>query len=199
MPPDSTPILETERLLLRRFTRADLDELYDLVYADPRVKATWSGATGTAEEIKQRFAANHIDPPGDYGFRAILRKSDGALLGLMGFQTHEPGEGEEIYYLLTPSAPNRCVGFDPAVIEVELTYALGYAYWKQGYALEMGKALIAWGFAQFGITRILQGVLATNQNSINLMRRLGFHLEPGLAENTVVGVLERGVEASDPR
>ena len=40
-------ILETPRLRLREFCLADLEEIYRLVYADPRVKDTWSGATGT--------------------------------------------------------------------------------------------------------------------------------------------------------
>jgi [ribosomal protein S5]-alanine N-acetyltransferase len=188
---ETHPILETGRLLLRRFTLADLAELYRLVYADPLVKNTWSGAAGTEEEIMARFAACHIDPPGDFGFRAVVRQADCALLGLMGFQIHDPGEGEEIAYLLTPSAPDRRVGFDPRGREVELTYALGHAYWKQGYALEMGQAVIEWGFARLGIVRILQGVMARNTNSINLMRRLGFVIESGLGQDIVVGVLER--------
>ena len=119
----------------------------------------------------------------------MLLKDGGSLIGLMGFQPHEAAAGEEIPYLLTENEPRRRVGFDPDFIEAELTYALGRVYWKRGYATEMGSAMIRWGFTTLGIGRVIQGVLSSNRNSINLMRRLGFRIEQGLHGNTV-GVLE---------
>lgn len=181
-------ILETKRLTLRRFTLADLDELYDLVYADGTVKSTWSGRTGTPDEIKAGFAREHIEPVGDFGFRAIVRKSGSQLLGLMGYQQHLPDE--DISYLLSKESPNRTISSNPDFIEVELTYALGQAYWKQGYATEMGLALVRYGFEQMKIKRIIQGVLGDNHHSINLMRRLGFRIEKQLKADGVVGVLD---------
>jgi RimJ/RimL family protein N-acetyltransferase len=169
----------------------DLDEIYRLLYADPRVKDTWSGATGTVEEIKQRFAANWILPKDDLSFWAVVLKERNTLIGLMGFQIHEPGEGEDIYYLHSEDEPNRRVGFDPNFIEVELTYALGLNYWQQGYATEMGKAVVVYGFETLGIGRIIQGVMTSNVNSVNLMRRLGFRMEKGIDPNQMVGILER--------
>ncbi len=188
-------ILETQRLILRRFATGDLDEIYRLVYADPLVKDAWSGVTGTAEEIKERFAARHILPEGHFDLRAMVLKDTGTLIGLMGFQRHAPGEGEEIGYLLSEEEPARRVGFDPGFIEVELTYALGRAYWKQGYATEMGRAIIAYGFETLGIGCIIQGVRAANLNSVNLMRRLGFRIEKGLDPGQVVGILRAPKEA----
>ena len=115
----------------------------------------------------------------------------------MGFQRHAPGEGRDIWYLQSESAPNRRVGFDPNCVEVELTYALGRAYWKQGYATEMGRALVAYGFDKLGIGRIIQGVRSDNSNSVNLMRRLGFHIENGLDPGEVVGILDSANQAVD--
>jgi len=184
-------ILETSRLLLRDFELDDLDEIYRLVYADPEVKRTWSGVTGTPEELKERFAQRYVLPESRFGLKAIAIKETGQLLGLMGFQVHERAQGAEIEYLLTQEAPQRAVNFDPGCLEVELTYALGRAHWKKGYALEMGQAIVAYGFAELGIGRILQGVLASNRNSIALMERLGFRIEQGLNGENVVGSLER--------
>lgn len=183
-------ILETQRLFLRRFVREDLDELYRLVYADPTVKDTWSGVVGTPAEIKERFAHEYIVPAGDFGLRAVGLKVTGNLVGLMGFQRHDPGEGQEIYYLLSEDAPDRRVGFDPNYIEAELTYALGREHWKHGYVTEMGRALIRYGFEQLGLGRIIQGVLAHNTNSVRVMERLGFRVEKGLHPGQVVGVLD---------
>ncbi|MBV7327811.1 GNAT family N-acetyltransferase [Chloroflexi bacterium TSY] len=183
-------ILETERLILRRFTMDDLDEIYRLVYADRRVKDGWSGAQGTPEEIKERFADRWILPEDDLRFRAVVIKQTNTLIGLMGFQIHEPEEGDDIYYLHSENEPNRRVGFDPNYIEVELTYALGHDYWKRGYATEMGKAIIVYGFEELGIGRIIQGVMTSNPSSINLMRRLGFRIEKGTHPGVTVGVLD---------
>ncbi len=121
-------ILETDRLILRTFEMSDLDRIYELVYADPMVKDTWSGATGTPDDLKQRFARRYIQSPGTFGLRALVRKSDNSLVGLMGFQRHEPGQGNDIYYLLSQNDPELKVGFDPDFVEVELTYALGRSF-----------------------------------------------------------------------
>lgn len=184
-------ILETPRLVLRDFELDDLDEIYELVYADPLVKDTWSGVTGTPGELKNRFASRYIRPKSSFGLKAVVLKPTGTLVGLMGFQLHEPAEGDDIYYLQSVETPHRTVNNDPNCLEAELTYALGRAFWKQGYATEMGRAIIAYGFNTLGIGRIIQGVLAQNANSIKLMRRLGFKIEPGLNPDAVVGILDK--------
>jgi RimJ/RimL family protein N-acetyltransferase len=184
-------ILDTPRLVLRDFEMDDLDEIYRLVYADPQVKNTWSTVTGTPEAIKNRFADRHIRPGGKFGLKAIGLKPIQVLIGLMGFQVHEPAEGEAIDYLLTEEAPHRTVNHDPGCLEAELTYALGRAYWKRGYATEIGQAMIAYGFQSLGIGRIIQGVLASNSNSIRLLQRLDFRIEQGLKGKSVVGILDK--------
>jgi len=181
-------ILETKRLILRRFTLADLDDLYELVYADPVVKNAWSGAKGTPEEIKRGFAKGTIHPQGEFGFRAMVLKETDAVIGLMGFQRHDPAE-EDLSYLASEDEPNRKVGLDPNYIEIELTYAMGRPYWKNGYATEMGKAVIVYGFKELGLGRIIQTVSRQNPNSVNLMRRLGFRLENYIDPESVVGIL----------
>jgi RimJ/RimL family protein N-acetyltransferase len=176
-------LIETERLILRRFNLDDLDEIYRLVYADPAVKVTWSGATGKSDEIKARFAERHILANGDFCLHALVSKEMSTLIGLMGFQRHPPGAGHNIWYLQSEDEPNRSVGFNPDFIEVELTYALG-------------RALVPYGFDTLGIGRIIQGVRRDNPNSINLMRRLGFRIENGLEPSEVVGILDSANRAT---
>jgi [ribosomal protein S5]-alanine N-acetyltransferase len=183
-------ILETPRLILREFIAVDLDEVFDLLYADRQVNDTWSGATGTRQEIIDRFSRNHIQRQDKFGFKAVMVKESNHLTGLMGFQPHDQAGGKDIAYLQTREHPDRTVNFDPDCLEVELTYALGRAYWKKGYATEMGQAIISYGFQSLGIGRIIQSVLGHNQNSINLMQRLGFRLEHGYSGN-VVGILDK--------
>ena len=188
--------LETKRLVIRPFTTGDLDEIYRLVYADSTVKSAWSGQTGTESQIKAAFARRHVDCADSFCYRAVLRKDDEQLLGLMGFQRYHPDE--DLGWLVFEHGPP--VGWRrPDLIEVELTYALGSAYWGQGYATEAGQAVIAHGFDQMSIARIVTGTLASNLRSIALMQRLGFvvqrNLNPDLAcdddgAQAVVGILE---------
>jgi RimJ/RimL family protein N-acetyltransferase len=186
---DSTIILTTERLILRHFAKDDVDDAYRLLYADEEVKRGWSGITGTPEEIKNGFRTRHLNPADKFGMRALCLK-EGELIGLMGFQRHEKAEGSEISYLLTASEQNRRVGHIPNHIEAELTYAIGRPYWKQGYASEIGRAMVTYGFETIGIRQIIQGVLAWNETSIKLMQRLDFRTEDGLNGENVVGILD---------
>jgi RimJ/RimL family protein N-acetyltransferase len=88
---------------------------------------------------------------------------------------------------------------DPDLLEVELTYAFGRAYWGRGYATEAGQAMLAYGFDEMGIARIINDVSSENQRSVNLMRRLGFELQRNLhpkpfgehsRTSAVIGILE---------
>lgn len=173
-----------------------MDEIYRLVYADPAVKNVWSGQTGTEDQIKAVFTHCHVDCADDYCYHAVLRKGDGRLLGLMGFQRHRPDEdlGWLVFEHRSPVGWRR-----PDLVEVELTYAFGRAYWGHGYATEAGRAAIAYGFGEMGIARIVNGTLAANHRSIALMQRLGFviqrNLNPdlmgdGVDAQAVVGILE---------
>lgn len=189
-------VLETERLVVRPFTADDLDEIYALVYADPQVKEAWSGRTGTPDEIKASFAREHVDRADDFGYKAVVLKEGNRLLGLMGFQRYLPDE--DASWLVFEHCPPQ--GWrDPRLIEVELTYAFGRAYWGHGYATEAGRAMIEYGFDEMGIARIVNGTSGDNHRSIALMRRLGFaiqrnlYLEPsgeGPGGLAVVGILE---------
>ena len=182
-------ILETDRLVLRHFENEDIEDVYRLLYADEEVKRGWAGVEGTPDELKRRFTDKYFHPRDEFGLRAVCLRQ-GELIGLMGFQRHEKAEGSEIWNLLTESEPNRKVGQDDEHIEAELTYALGRAYWKKGYALEMGTAMVTYGFEKIGIRQIIQGVLAWNSNSVNLMKRLGFTVEDRLRPGGVVGILD---------
>jgi hypothetical protein len=108
----------------------------------------------------------------------------------MGFQRCAPDE--DTSSLVLDSDPGHRVGGEPGFIEVELTYALGLSYWGKGYATEMGRALIEYGFTALGIHRIINGVAVDNEHSIRLMRHLGFRIEPNASATSqgTNGILE---------
>jgi len=171
--------LETQRLLLRPFVEVDVDAIYALVYADSQVREAWSGYTGPPETFRLRFRGKAVwHAEGGFGFLAVVRKADDRLLGLMGFQRYEPGEDTSHMRFVDPKEQ---VGTDPTLTEVELTYALGRAYWGLGYATEAGQALIEFGFRRLGIDRIVNAVLVhPDHRSLALIERLGFRVVANL-------------------
>lgn len=125
--------LETERLLLRRFTEADLDDLVAL-NGDPDVMRT------TPEGVLTRSQTEHDYFPayfaqyerGDrYGFWAAIEKASGTFLGWFHFLPDKEADPDE----------------------PELGYRLHKAAWGKGYATEGSRALIHNGFTELGVRR----------------------------------------------
>lgn len=185
-------MLETERLLIRPFAPADIDRIYALVYADERVRTLWSGYAGSLEQFRERFETDgHWRERDGWGFLALVPKATGLPIGLMGFQRHVPGE--DLGYMRFADPADQ-VGAAPGRLDAELTYAVGHAFQRQGYALEAGRALVSFGFGRLGISRILNSVSTANPGTLGLIGRLGFRIEPNLAPldpPRVIGVLER--------
>lgn len=170
-------VLETERLILRSFHPEDQKEIHRLVYADPRVAPGWTGRTWALDEIKESFARKLAQRANGLDFQAMVLKATGELMGLIGFQLYEEGEIEQ-YMIFEHAASRRA--YDPAFVEVEITYALGYVFWHKGYATEAGRALIEHGFRELNIGRIVNSVAEENVHSVNLMKRLGLRIERSL-------------------
>jgi RimJ/RimL family protein N-acetyltransferase len=163
-----------------------------LLYADPAVADNWTGLSRTREDVQKRFATHKVwRLEQGFGFRAVALKDSGILIGLMGFQKYEIDEDTSFIVLPDGSSP---VGRDPTLLEAELTYALGRAYWGQGYATEAGLALLDHGFTHAGIGRIVNEVRAANVRSVNLMKRLGFHVIPNVRPRAdgpgIIGILD---------
>ena len=149
--------LETNRLALRRFTEADVDNLYDLD-RDPAVMRFINGGKPTPRDAIQqetlpRFL--HYDERfAGYGCWAAVEKSSGDFLGWFAFQP--PGAG----------------GPD----EVELGYRLRGSAWGKGYATEGARALIRKGFAELGVRRVVAQTMAVNRASRRVMEKAGLTL-----------------------
>src|SRR5688500_4061794 len=97
--------LETERLILRRFTEDDVDNLYELD-SDPAVVRYTSGGPSTPrEEIEREHIPHYLGYyerfPG-FGFWAAIEKSTGAFLGWFHFRPpkDEPLDTPELGYRL---------------------------------------------------------------------------------------------------
>jgi RimJ/RimL family protein N-acetyltransferase len=119
--------LETERLVLRRFTGADLDLLVELD-GDPEVMRYITGGRPTSreelrDEVLPAFLRYYQRSPG-HGFWAAVEKATGQFLGWFHLR---PPEGA------SPDEP-------------ELGYRLRRSAWGKGYATEGSRALIRMAF-----------------------------------------------------
>jgi len=149
--------LETQRLVLRRFTPADVDDLVRLD-ADPEVMRFVTGGIPTArEEMEHEVLPAFLDYyrryPG-FGFWAAIEKSAGEFLGWFHFRPRP----------------------DAAPGEVELGYRLRRSAWGRGYATEGSRALIRKGFAEFGVQRVTAEAMAVNLASRRVMEKAGLSL-----------------------
>jgi RimJ/RimL family protein N-acetyltransferase len=57
--------------------------------------------------------------------------------------------------------------------EVELAYALGSEAWGRGLATEIARAILAIGFCQLQLSRVVAFTLKSNEPSMRVMERVG--------------------------
>lgn len=147
--------LETERLILRRFTPDDADLLVALD-SDPEVMRYLSGGPATPREVIEREILPsfiHSYERHGYGCWAAIQKSSGNFLGWISLRPR-----------------------DGAQDEASLGYRLHRAAWGQGYATEGARALLRRGFAELGTRRVLATTYEENHASRRVMEKLGLTL-----------------------
>jgi len=173
---------ETSRLLLRRFTSAD-EAIHEVVFSDPDVCRFYCGRTRTLEEVREWLVYRAWQGRDeDLGFWAVIRRDDERLLGLVALQAYVP------HWIVWPDDPDASMNR----LEVELSYALGRPFQREGYATEACGALVRHAFETLRIPRLAYGVDGANERSVALMRRLGFTLGRNLhpdGAGDVTGVL----------
>lgn len=179
------PALTTERLSVRPLTSEDFPAYRALEpdIPDDRQRATLAWRVASYRELGAL-----LQPP--YGERAIALGAGGALVGLCGLV---PSFGP---FGLLESWPRdhdeeRARRFLPAV---GMYWMLDPAHRGNGYATEAAAALIAYGFGEMRLQRIVATTEPANTASQAVMRRLGMRLdrnpEPEPPWFQVVGILD---------
>lgn len=156
------PLFETERLRVRHFTPADLDDFAELC-ADPLVlRYVGDGTTLTRDEVahwievcQTKYATR------GYGTSAVFEKASGAFTGYCG----------------VVRAPDR--DFD------ELIYVFHQQAWGKGYATEVGRAMLEYVFGRSSLPNIYATIDADNGDSRRVAGKLGMRLEKEELEDGV--------------
>ena len=170
----SAPRLETERLILRDFTRDDLDA-HAATLGDAEVMRHITGDPLTREDAMRRIFMSVGQWPVDgKGMWAVERKSDGRLVGQVGF-----------FDMARDMDPN--IGGLP-----EMGWIFDTCVHGQGIAREACDAALAWLDATFGPVEVPAIISLTNVASMKLAERLGFVREPdGVYKGEPIGIFRR--------
>ncbi len=146
-----TPILETERLLLRPLKAEYAEEAYTNWTTDPEVAKYMIWSTHTDVEITRQWLTEtektiDSDTAYDWGF---FRKEDGKLIGSGG-----------LYYKESQAA-------------FEIGYNIMKACWHQRYTTEAANAMLTFAIQSLGAKRIYGRHAKENIYSGRVMEKLG--------------------------
>lgn len=146
--------LRTERLVLRRFTLDDLDDL-EALDADPEVMRYINGGRPTPrEELRDDylpFWLSYYERGDAWGFWAAIDRVSGEFLG---------------WFHLRP-------GYHDPPNEPELGYRLRRQVWGVGLATEGSRGLIDKAFGELGACRVYATTMAVNVGSRRVMEKAG--------------------------
>ena len=143
--------LTTERLVLRRITGADVEDLVAL-HNDPAVMRFLTGGKAVSREQVEREVDDVFSKE---GYWAAVERGTGAFLGWFAFHP----------------TPDR----DPG--QRELGYRLRRSVWGKGFATEGSRALIERGFQEPEVRRVWAQTMAVNIPSRRVMEKAGLTFE----------------------
>ena len=149
------PDIETERLILRGPTAADLDDWAATIWGDSEVMRYMPRSDDAPEVVAQGVLEffNQVREQQQIGTWVITNKADGRFMG-------------------------HCIlAYREAFGEPELGYALGKAFWGKGYATETARAVARYGFEQANAARMFAVVFPANEPSWRILKALGFVYE----------------------
>jgi RimJ/RimL family protein N-acetyltransferase len=139
-------VLETERLMLRRPTLADVKAITQLAN-DRRIA---ENSRRLPHPYSHDHAVHFVSAQADAGRQtAFLIERDFQPVGMVGVDWRQPG------------AP-------------ELGYWLGVDHWGQGFATEAARAVIDFTFEEFDVEHLMSGARVANPASRNVLEKCGF-------------------------
>ena len=158
--PEPFPVLETERLVLRKLALSDADVLHTY-WTDPAVTEYFTlDPFQSIDDTLNMIALLIALPETNQGYRwAITRKTDQVILGTCGFHNNKPEHRR-----------------------IEMGYELGKAHWKQGYMSEALNTILNHGFTTRHYNRIEAFVNYGNIRSTQILKRMGFSQDGLLRE-----------------
>lgn len=149
------PVLQTERLTLRKLTPRDAQDMFDYAHrADVTRYLTWSPHPDVRysreylEYLQGRYAG------GMYYDWGVIDRSTGKMIGTCGFTS-----------------------FNCTHDKAEIGYVLHPDYWGKGLAAEAVKKILDFGFEKLRLHRIEAKFMKENARSLRVMEKVGMTFE----------------------
>ncbi|REE84406.1 ribosomal-protein-alanine N-acetyltransferase [Paenibacillus taihuensis] len=156
--------LESSRLILRRITLDDAEDIFDYA-VDAQVSKYTSWEQHRAIEDTHSFIHFTMqkyenNQPSDWG---IIEKKTNKLIGACGWVYINENHGR-----------------------AEIGYVLSRKYWNQGYMSEVVNQILGFGFGELDLNRIEARCFAENTASERVMQKTGMQYEGLLREQMIV-------------
>ncbi|MGB7069327.1 MAG: GNAT family N-acetyltransferase [Pyrinomonadaceae bacterium] len=150
----TTNVLETERLLIRQLTPADLDWLIEM-RTDPEVYKYLGGLRMQNPEAIAKRLEFYLECYAKFGFgsSAMVLRETGEIVGCSGIQPLEDSG------------------------EIEVGYSLYKRFWRMGLGYECALAWLKYGFETAGLERIVACANPENTGSRRIMEKCGMRYE----------------------
>ena len=144
-------ILRTARCLIRETIPEDVESFYQ-IYSHPAITEYMEGLYPEVEEERQ-YVRDYIEKVYTFfgfGVWTVIERETGAVIGRAGFSYRE--------------------GFD----EPELGFIIGVPWQRRGYAEEVCRAVLAYGWSALEFEQVQALVEPENIPSVRLCEKLGF-------------------------
>jgi ribosomal-protein-alanine N-acetyltransferase len=180
-----TKPLESERLLLRRFTAEDAGAMFENWASDPEVTKYLTWPAHTSVEVSKTVLADWIPnyERSDYYHWIIALKENGDM----------------------PVGSIGAVLQDDATEMVHIGYCIGRKWWNNGITSEALALLVAYFFNEVGVNRIESRHDPRNPHSGNVMKKCGLlyegthreadHNNQGICDAAVYAILANDYQA----
>jgi RimJ/RimL family protein N-acetyltransferase len=151
-------VIDTGRLVLRRFTLDDLPAFYQLCSRPEIIRYAQSTPVASLEEAREFMQAAPFRDYATYGYGrfACVWKESGEVIGFSG------------------------VKYVPEIADTELGYRFFPEFWGMGLATEAGRASIDFARSDLGLKRLVALVHPDNVASASVLAKLGFAVEKQL-------------------
>ena len=150
-------MIQTQRLLLRRWTEADR-EPFARLNADPRVMEFFPRCLAREESDRIAGQIEGIIEERGFGFWAAELTGNGTFIGFIGL-----------------SVPAFEAHFTPCV---EIGWRLAAEYWNRGLATEGATAAVSHAFGVLGLSELVSFTAEINVPSRRVMEKIGMTRDP---------------------
>lgn len=153
---------ETPRLLIREYTKKDIDSFLHVI-RQPEIRATTYGIPADYSRMRARwwFRLLHRNAVTNLSYEyGVFLKEGHCYIGNVGL-----------------------INLDPLHAHADISYYIDRAYMNRGYATEAARAMLNYGFCELGYHKINGVCMTKNPASRRVMEKLGMQYEGTLRED----------------